>query len=132
MITQSPQEVGRLLAFLELNRGSADLSHHEQSFTNAEKAILSYLHKRLEAIQSTKDLSKLPSEAGLQLDQACLNRAIDIFLFKLSGPPLPDQHDSETVCEELFRELNSNYYCFEQYSDMIRSYYRASREFQSG
>ncbi len=119
----SPLQTGMLLALLELRKGgktiSVDLSPDEQNVLDSFEDGFNSLQENNGAVELKSLLSELPNGDSSFLTKNS-KLLVKIFLIDGINPEAVTDEDRQFF----FRLMNSNFYCFQEFSDIMRGYYQ--------
>ncbi len=126
--------LGKVLAFWEKNvDNSSEREENLQLLSTPEKDLLAYLQNRLN--ESGNPDSKIDSFnlsiLGHNADQTHTEKAIDFLLLNLFPNSAAASHFTVDHIDELYRNLNNDLNYFEHFSDIMRSYYHSSQDFDT-
>ncbi|MEL6821608.1 MAG: hypothetical protein AAFP70_07605 [Calditrichota bacterium] len=119
----SPLQTGMLLALLELRKGgktiSVDLSPDEQNVLDSFEDGFNSLQENNSAVELKSLLSELPNGDSSFLTKNS-KLLVKIFLIDGINPEAVTDQDRQFF----FRLMNSNFNCFQEFSDIMRGYYQ--------
>jgi len=126
MINPSPRQLGRMLAYLECAGNKKKALSQTAALSEADMEILATLKRQLnDAFGSAEPVQSTVFDA----EKMYRKKTIDTCIRQLFSLPENAAKNKDVDCNIIIREMNDDFYFFENYSEIMRGYLLGKQEF---